>query len=193
MMTAIKQIGWLVVAAVSIACSVWYFVLSSNPIKITLDRHTLTTTIDTLVTDLAVRQFNAEGQLTHFLQTPLMQHIPENNTHLLTTPHILVKEDKQPPWEIHANHATALHGGQQITFSQHVIVHQHHDKQSEETILKTEEITYFPKEKLATTLKEVTLTQAHNQMQSTGMKAYLAENRVQLLSNTRGHYEPHQS
>lgn len=189
-MSLTKHTGWLITAMLSVACSVWYFVNSSHPIKITLDEQTLSTAIDTIVTELSVQQFDIEGTLIHSLHTPLMQHIPENNTHLLKTPHIIVKEANQAPWEIHAETATALYGGKQITFNKNVIVHQNKYKLTEETTLTTEEITYFPKDKLATTLKEVTLKQANNQMQSTGMKAYLAENRVQLLGNARGHYEP---
>ncbi|MDP3704548.1 MAG: LPS export ABC transporter periplasmic protein LptC [Legionellaceae bacterium] len=189
-MSLTKHTGWIITAILSVASSVWYFTHAPHSIKITLDEQTLSTAIDTIVTELSVQQFDVEGRLIHSLQTPLMQHIPKNNTHLLTTPHIVVKESNQAPWEIRSETATALYGGKQITFNNNVIVHQKKYKQTEETTLTTDEITYFPKNKLATTSKEVTLKQANNQMQSTGMKAYLAENRVQLLGNARGHYEP---
>lgn len=177
-------------AVISITCSAWYLVKSAHPMILTGNHQTLSASIDTLVTELSVQQFDVEGHLTHDLETPMMQHNPTQNTHTLTAPHIMVSELNQAPWEIHADMATAFDGGQHITFNHHVVVHQHKHQTAEETTLTTEEITYFPRDKLATTLSEVTLKQANNRMHSTGMKAYLAENRVQLLSNARGHYEP---
>ncbi|MDP3561875.1 MAG: LPS export ABC transporter periplasmic protein LptC [Legionellaceae bacterium] len=186
-----RYIAWFIAAMASIACFGWYYVHSMSPIKIKFSKQALSTMIDATISELVVQQFNTEGKLTHYLKTPLMQHIPENNTHLITTPHIIVSENNQTPWEIDAEEATALYGGKQITFNNHVVVQQKKENPMEATMLTTEQITYFPKDKLATTLKEVTLKQANNKMQSTGMTAYLAESRVQFLSNTRGHYEPH--
>ncbi len=177
-------------ALVLLACSGWYF--ARSPTHIQLDTQTLSTTPDTSITHLTVQQFDANGQLSHSLKTPLMHHIPLNNTHQLTTPFIMITQKNQPAWEIHAKNATAIQGGQQITFNNDVIIHQKKDAHTQASTLKTEEITYFPKTQLATTLKDVTFVQSGNRVQSTGMNAYLAENRVQLLSHTRGTYASNQ-
>jgi lipopolysaccharide export system protein LptC len=189
-MNAAKQAAWLLMALVLLACSGWYF--ARAPFSIKLDNQTLSTTPDTTITHLTVQQFDANGQLSHYLKTPLMHHIPLNNTHQLTTPHIIITQPNQPAWEIRAQQATALQGGQQITFNNDVIIQQKKDAHTEASTLKTEEITYFPNTQLATTLKDVTFVQSGNRVQSTGMNAYLAENRVQLLSHTRGTYASNQ-
>ena len=99
----------------------------------------------------------------------------------------MVTQLNQPPWEIHAREATALRGGQEITLKHQVVISQ---KQAARTsVLKTDEMTYFPQDQFATTPKEVLFLQAGSQVRSTGMNAYLAENRVQLLSNARGIYD----
>lgn len=185
-MNAAKQAGWAFITLIMMACSGWYFASSSS--IATLDDQTLSTTPDTIVSQLTVQQFDANGELSHYLHTPNMRHIPLNNTNQLATPHIIIHQKNQPAWEIDANEATALHGGLQITFNTNVIIHQQKDQHTQESTLKTEELTYYPKEQLATTLKDVTFVQAGNKVQSTGMNAYLAESRVQLLSNTRGTY-----
>ena len=185
-MNAAKQAGWLFTALVLLACSGWYF--ARSPIYIKLDDQTLSTTPDTSIAHLTVQQFDANGQLSHYLKTPLMHHIPLNNTHQLTTPHIIVNQQNQPAWEIHARNATAIQGGQEITFHNDVIIHQKKDEHTEETTVTTEQMTYFPNTQFATTPKDVTFVQSGNQVQATGMNAYLAENRVQLLSHTRGTY-----
>jgi lipopolysaccharide export system protein LptC len=186
-LNAAKQAAWLCVMLISLACSGWYFA-SSKPVR-KLDEHTLSTTVDTIVTNLTVHQFDKNGRLASYLKTPLMRHIPVNNTHWLTTPHIIIAQENQPSWEIHAQQATALHGGQQITFNKKVVIHQDKDEHTLESTLKTEALTYFPKDKLATTSLDVTYERPGTIVQSTGMKAYLAEKRV-LLSQARSTYVP---
>lgn len=187
-MNAAKQAAWLFIALLALAGSGWYFASSKTLIK--LDDQTLSTTPDTIISELTVQQFDEKGQLSHYLKTPLMRHIPLDNTHQLNSPDIMITQPQQPSWQIHAKEAIALHGGQQITFKNNVIIHQKKSEHREETTLHTEELTYFPKNQLATTEKNIIIMQAKNTVRSTGMKAWLAESRVQLLNNARGTYAP---
>ena len=186
-MIAAKQTAWLFVALLCLACSGWYF--TSAPVVKKLDEHTLSTTTDMVINYLTVHQFDKDGRLVNYIQTPLMHHTSQNNTHWLKAPHIVISQQNQPAWEIHAEQAIALYGGKEITFNQHVVVHQAPDKHTQESTFKTESITYFPKDKLATTLLDVTYEQPGNIVQARGMKAYLAEKRVKLLGQARGTYE----
>jgi lipopolysaccharide export system protein LptC len=185
---AVKQTLLLSLTVILLAGSGWYYAFREQ-VK-PLDNETLATTIDTHVVQLTVRQFNAEGLLTNVLTTPFMHHIPKNNLHLLQTPHIVITQDNQPAWEIDSKEATSFAGGERIVFSTHVIVHQKGDAKVQESTLKTEEVTYFPKEKRATTNLFVTFEQPGNTIQSTGMNAYLDEKRVELLHRARGSYVP---
>lgn len=187
-MNAAKQAAWLFIALLSLGCSGWYYA-SSKPIR-HLDDQTLSKTADMVINNLTVQQFDTDGRLVNYLKTPLMHHIPLNNTHWLKTPHIVIAQPDQPAWEISAQQAIALHGGQQITFNKNVVIHQKNDEHTQESTLKTEEMTYFPKDKLATTLLDVTYERPGNIVQSTGMKAYLAEKRVLLLGQARSTYAP---
>ena len=187
-MIAAKQATWLFLIVICMACSGWYF--ASNPIVVKLDEHTLSITTDMVFNNLTVHQFDTTGRLVNFIHTPLMHHIPANNTHVLKTPHIIISQPNQPAWEIRSDQATAIYGGQQITFNKDVIVHQQKGENTVESTFKTEEITYFPKDKLATTLLDVTFEQPGHLVQAKGMKAYLAKKRVKLLSQARGTYDP---
>lgn len=187
-MNAGQQAAWLFVALMALACSSWYFASTTTVAK--LDDRTLSTTADAIITDLTVKQFDTNGHLANYLKTPLMHHIPFNNTHLLTTPLIVIAQENQPAWEIRSQQATSLHGGEEITFVKHVVIHQGKDSHTQESTLKTEIITYFAKDKVARTQADVTYEQPGNVIQSTGMNAYLAEKRVQLLNQARGRYEP---
>lgn len=189
-MNPFKQATWLLITILSLAFSGWYFSGTTKAPR--LDEHTLSTTADMIIHQLTVHQFDVKGQLTHVLKTPLLHHMTSKNTHWLKNPYILIIQPNEPAWEIRAQQATSIHGGQQVTFNKQVSIHQDQAKDAHtlESTLKTEAITYFPKDKIATTPLDVTYERPGNIVHSTGMKAYLAEKRVVLLSQARGTYVP---
>lgn len=186
-MNAAKQIFWLFFTLIALACSGWYY--SHSSLITRLDRETLANSVETTVSRLKVRQFNSDGTLANLLTTPIMQHIQNGDVYLLQSPHILVSQEEQPPWDIRSNNAKSFEGGKRITFTGNVVVRQKQGNESLST-LKTEEVTYFPKEKKASTDLLVTYEQPGNIIQSQGMNAYLDEKRVELLHQARGSYAP---
>lgn len=165
---------------------VWQWIRSYHHLPHLLDKDTLAKTTNITVYDLQYRQFDLNGNIVHFLETPCLQHVPKNDIHRLTTPHLIVVKPNQEPWEIHAEQGVARSGGKTITLQRHVRVQQH--KPHEDTLLSTEHLIYYPHEKKAKSDDEVTLTQAGNSVRSKGFTADLAENHIHLLSNARGHY-----
>lgn len=152
-MSVVKQTIYLFATLIALAYSFWFF--SNNTPKFKLDSKTLLETNDMLITNVSLRQYSKAGALAHSLNTPLIRHIPKNNTHWLKQPHIIVTRPNQPVWEINAEEATALYGGQEITLHQAVKIHQNQGNHNEETTFTAEEITYFPKTKIASTKKNV--------------------------------------
>ncbi len=183
-----KQPLWLCLTLITLIASGWYYARIKPTIP--LDNDTLSTSIDSTITQLTVKRFNEQGELVSLLTTPLMEHIPKNNLHLLQTPHIVIKEKNQPDWEIKSHNATSFEGGSRITFIDKVIMHQNMGDAHQESTLKTEKIIYYPKEKRATTDLFVTFEQPGNLVESTGMNAYLEEKRVELLHGAKGSYVP---
>ncbi len=188
-MNAAKQAAWLFGILIVLACSGWYFASSPN-IPYKLDDKTLSTTVDTRIYDLTVRQFDEQGQLANRLETPLLEHIPENNTHFLQKPRIVIAQANQLPWNIQSERAVAAKGGEEITFIKHVIIHQNKDLHGQESTMRTEKIIYYPKAKKATTSLLVTFEQPGTLVKAIGMNAFLAEKRVELLKKARGSYAP---
>ncbi|MCW8407943.1 LPS export ABC transporter periplasmic protein LptC [Legionella sp. PATHC035] len=188
-MNAAKQLMWLFFTLILLACSGWYYG-SRATTMIRLDRDTLANSVDTTISDVTVRQFNQQGKLANILKAPLMQHIQNGNIYLFQKPHIIVSQEEQAPWDISSIKAKSFEGGKRITFTGNVIVRQQKGNNSQESTLKTEEVTYFPKEKKASSDVLVTYEQPGNIIQSTGMNAYLDEKRVELLHQARGSYVP---
>lgn len=187
-MNATKQLIWLFFTLIILAGSGWYY--SHSITRIRLDSETLANSVDTTISNVTVRQFNPQGALTNVLTSPLMQHIQNGNVYLFQNPHIIVSQEEQPPWDISSMKAKSFEGGKQITFTGNVVVRQNKGNKSQESTLRTEEVTYFPKEKKASSDVLVTYEQPGNIIQSMGMNAYLDEKRVELLHQARGSYVP---
>lgn len=187
-MNAAKQAIWLFFTMIALACSGWYFAIS--PLIVKLDDQTLANTADSVVSNLTVRQFDAEGMLVNFLESPEMQHVPDKNTNLFKSPHIILKQENQTSWDIRSKKAQSINKGEQITLVENVIIHQDKSEHTQESTFKTEELTYFPKQKLASTALAVVFEQAGSIVHAIGMKAYLEDKHVELLSKARATYEP---
>lgn len=182
-----QAIGLLFTLFILIA-SGWYYTKAKPMIR--LNNDTLASTVDTTISQLSIKQFDADGLLINSLSTPLMQHIPKGNIHLIQTPHIVINEKDQPAWDITSLKAKSFDGGKRITFIQKVVIHQNSGSKTPESTLKTEEVTYYPKEKKATTDLFVTFEQPGTTIKSQGMNAYLDEKRVELLHAAKGSYVP---
>lgn len=188
-MNTAKNASWLCVALIAVSAFCWYQA-RSKPHHQRLDEQTLSTTPDQQITRLTVHQFDATGRLIHQLTAPFMHHIPSQNKHWLKNPLIMITELHQPAWDIQSKEATSLTGFERITFQHDVLIHHAAYEKNQAGTISTDEISYIPNQKLATTDGDITWIQAGNAMHSTGMNAYLAELRIDLLHNPRATYEP---
>lgn len=188
-----KLINWGCIIITAFVCSFWYYMSKTNSIGFNIDKEKLKNSVDATINDISFKEFNHKGELANFLETPMIEHIPKNNTHFLTKPHIIVREEDKDPWDINAKSAKAIKGGKKITFSNDVSIAQKKDVGKGDILLLTEEITYFPNKKYATTKKDVKLRQDNSIVEATGLKAFLAESRIKFMSNARGHYEQESS
>ncbi len=157
--------------------------------KLGLDEQILSHTADAIVSGLKLRQFNTEGTLTHYLESQKMEHMPFHETHFFQTPHIIVRQDGEPAWEIFAKQATSINKGEQVTFTKEVVVHQGKGEKNEESTINTEKLIYFPKKKLATSDEMVIFKQAGSIVHSKGMSAYLEDKHIEL-GKAQVTYEP---
>lgn len=187
-MNAARQAIWLFSLMIVLACSGWYFATSTSKAK--LDDETLANTADSIVLGLTIRQFTATGSLANFLESAEMQHIPDQDMNLFTSPHIVVSQDNQAAWDIRSKNARSINKGEKITFIQNVVIHQDGNEKTQESTLKTEELVYFPKQKFATTALAVIFEQPGSTIHSIGMNAYLEDKHVELLGKARAIYKP---
>lgn len=184
MSARIKQGLWLLVSLTAFAFFGHSFIKQQPHIK--LDAKTLSNSVDSVITNLTVSQFDETGQLAHFLFTPQLKHIPHHNAHELLSPEIKISQPNQPDWQIHSTIAHAINGGKVITFSGQVLIEQ----KEKGNALNTEELTYYTEQKLAISSGDVKLSQPGTTVHSQGMRAYLDKKTIQLLSKPYATFTP---
>jgi lipopolysaccharide export system protein LptC len=168
------------------------YIHTLNPIKAFVQHNFSEKRMDAFLSALTVKEFSQDGSLLHHLEASMMQHIPEKNTYVFKNPHLIITEANQAPWEIRA-HKARSEADKSITLTQQVVIQQKAYQQKQAITVTTEAITYFPQSKLARTAEPVTIKQANNQIKAIGMDAYLADNKIALLGDVRGRYEPNKT
>ncbi len=188
-MNKTKTINWLCVIITIFLCVFWYHMSDTSQDNQSIDKEALKKSIDMTINNISVKEFNKNGKLTNFIESQEINHIQQNDTHILFNPHIIVQEGEQQPWDINAKVAKAIHGGKKVTFTDEVKIIQKQPTNVGNIQLYTDKITYFPNKKYAITKNNVKLQQNNSIVEATGLKAFLAESRIQFLKNARGRYE----
>lgn len=135
-----------------------------------------------------IRQFQADGKLKYDLVAPQFEHFKESDTGYVTTPELKLYQGATTPWNITSLRAEISPGGDEVELIEQVRLAKIDSKQRA-TILTTERLTVFPDKEFAQTQQAVRIEAAQGVTTAVGMKAYLNEGRMLLLSNVRGQHE----
>lgn len=116
---------------------------------------------DYIITDFNVRRFDVNGILQHTLIADKMVHYPDDDTSVVTSPHLI--NHRQPVTEIFARQGLVGTQAKQIDFVDDVrVVRQDATGQALATVMETRLLTVFPDDESGHTLTPVTITQGKN-------------------------------
>lgn len=174
---------------VILLCLSFYFLQISDGIK--FYNHTSRNLSDTVVTKLAVIQFDQEGKLVNHLYTPELRLLPNKNLYTLKMPHIVVKRPNEIAWQITSNYALIPAKGSKITFKKKVLIQQVGSIGDISHTMRTESLTYYPHTHLAVSKVEVVFQQPGSIVHAHGMYADLASKHIRLLGKPSATFDPH--
>ena len=186
-MNNLKRMAWVLPTGGFLLLCIWHWLHNTEQITHLLDHYTLEQSPNFTIQNLQYRKYDGNGTMTHFLIAPHMRHIPQNDTHIFSKPQLLIIEPNQAQWSILADSATAVSKGETISLDHQVLIKQ--IKNSEETLLRTEHLNYYPQKKQAVAKDEVTITKKGTVIVAQGMEADLADNHIHFL-HARGRHEP---
>ncbi|MEX6502387.1 LPS export ABC transporter periplasmic protein LptC [Pseudomonas zhanjiangensis] len=144
--------------------------------------------IDFYVVDARTVQYQADGKLHYELKTAKVEHIKASDMTLLTLPDLRLYRGSEHPWHVTSARGEVAPAGQEVELIDQVRV-ERTDAKGRPTILTTSRLTVFPDKEYAQTQQAVRIDAANGVTTAQGMKAYLNDGRMLLLSNVRGQHE----
>lgn len=153
----------LVLMALLVAVTYWlYQVIQANSPRAPL-RHDP----DYIVEQFTVRRFAPDGSLQHTLHAEKMVHYPDDDTSLITLPHLVYH--RQPPTEVFARRALVGKDGEEIDLIDEVRVIRQGLPGMPPTLLETRLLKVFPDKETATTTTPVTITKGQSIVHGSGL------------------------
>lgn len=168
-----------------LAWSLWLYTHSLTP---HIQKNTGQEQPDFYLMQLRSKRFNTKGNLIQQLEADQAIHYSTNDKTQFINPQIILFKAQQQPWTITAKFALSTNAFQQITFWDHVRIQQPQSANNPASTILTQRLTYKPPLRYAETDRPITLRQPHMEIKSVGMRAYLDEGRVELLSHASGRY-----
>lgn len=144
---------------------------------------------DFFMENFTVTAMNTTGTPRYKLSADKMKHYPDDDTSELNRPHITIFRIDTPPWIIDADRGWASANGELVLLIGNVRVNREASASTRAMSLTTEELRLRPNDDYAETDKPVTIVSGKDITRAIGMRAYLKEGRLQLLSSARGKYD----
>lgn len=129
-------------------------------------------------------QYDTLGQLDSVLYSDSVDHYPSRHLAELSNPVVKFYKDGLHTWTITSQLGIVHDGGDQIDFSQRVVI----SSDDQQATLKTPFLTAYPSRKFAETDKPVTLLNPQGFTRAIGMTADLDNKQINLLHQVRGQY-----
>ncbi len=146
------------------------------------------TSIDFYVVNPHTRQFKADGNLNYQITANRLEHTKTTDITLLNQPDMLLYRSSEQPWHVQSRLGEVGPEGKQVELIDAVRVTRT-DSKNRQTLLTTSRMTVFPDKEYAETSQAVKIEGDGGVTTANGMKAYLNEGRMLLLSNVRGQHE----
>lgn len=145
--------------------------------------------------DVETVQYNTNGEVDYSFKAEKVSYFQPNPKRktgddytLILAPRIEMFDADNPPWHVTAEHGKSDAQGAQIKLWGNVRVWRT-DEKGQISELSTTQLVVKPKAQYAETDKPVMISSANGKANAVGMKAYLKQQRIQLLSNVRGVHE----
>lgn len=132
--------------------------------------------------------FRLDGKRQYELVSQKFEHLKSTDISLLTLPDLHLYRGTDLPWRVRSQRGEVSPNGNEVELIEQVRV-ERKDTKGRPVILTSERMTVFPDKNFAQTQQPVKIEMPSGVTTATGMKAYMDEGKMHLLSNVRGEYE----
>lgn len=145
-------------------------------------------TIDFFVINARAVQYQSNGKPQYEMTAEKLEHLQASDVTLLSKPDLVFFRPPATPWQARSEHGEMSPQGEEIELVEAVQI-ERPDGRRRPSILSTSRLSVFPEREYAQTQQAVMIEAANGVTTATGMKAYLNDGRIHLLSNIRGQHE----
>ena len=145
---------------------------------------------DLTMEEFEVTTMGADGSPQRRLSAAYMAHFTDTETKELTHPHLVVYREQAEPWHVASERGWVSADNDVLMLLGKVNIWRNTPGGKREIHIETEDLRVLPREEYAETELPVSISTAESHTRGTGMRAYLGESRVQLLSKVKTTIEP---
>lgn len=178
----------IIIVVIGLVAALGYWNIDPHSL---MDEQTETTaeeSIDFYASNAHIRQFQTDGTLKYDLKAPTFEHYKSSDIGHVQQPVMALYQNSDIPWNITSDKATIAPSGNSVELIDNVRFARTPTK-GQTTVLTTTQLTVFPDQEYAHTEQAVRIEAVSGVTHAVGMKAYLKESRMILLSNVRGQHE----
>jgi lipopolysaccharide export system protein LptC len=124
------------------------------------------------------------------MEAEYMAHFPDTDTHEFQRPYMVMYRQKGEPWHVRSERGWVSPSGDVMLLLGKVHIWRNNASGLKELDIKTEDLRVLPEDEYGETDKPVLITTPTSETRGVGMKAHLAESRLELLSNVKTRHEP---
>ena len=144
--------------------------------------------IDWYATNTRTVQYLPDGKVQYEMTSDKAEHVKATDVTLVTKPDLNMYRGTDFPWHVTSERGEVNSGGTEVELIDSVRI-KRTDEKNRDTLITSTRMTVFPQREYAQTEQPVRIEGAGGVSTGVGMKAYLKESRIHLLSNVRGQYE----
>ncbi len=123
------------------------------------------------------------------VEAEYMAHFPDTDTHEFQRPYMIMYREQGEPWHVRSERGWLSASGDVMLLLGKVHIWRNDASGRKELDIKTEDLRVLPERDYGETDKAVLITTPTSRTRGVGMKAHLAESRLELLSDVHTHYE----
>lgn len=181
-----RTLAVLLVLLVLAGLTQWLLSMNETPGAMSSNAHAPDYTME----NFTITAMDMQNRPKHRLQAASMAHYPDNDSSEFASPHITIFSADKAPWDIYAKRGWMSGSRELILLKGDVLIENAQATARDRLRLVTKNLRVLTDEQYAETEQPVTITGQTSITHATGMRAYLKDGRLQLLSKVRGTYAP---
>ncbi len=143
--------------------------------------------------DLYMEEFTsttmaAGGQPKRRLQADYMEHFPDTDASDLVNPYLILYKAEGQPWHVRSERGWSSAEGEVLLLLGKVHIWQNDETGEREMDIYTRDLRVIPRTEYGETDQPVRITTATTESRGVGMRAHLAQNRIELLRDVHTVY-----